>query len=73
MTMFFFYRFILKRGGKNISVEEKTQKELSYLVTLSKLRKIYQTNHVDINILEQLNRMNATYLGCYPIPINIKN
>lgn len=73
MTMFFFYRFILKKGGKSIGVEEKTRKEMSYLVTLSMLRKIYQTHQFDIKILEQLNRMNAKCLGCHPIPLNIEN
>lgn len=71
MTMFFFYRFILKRGGKSISVEEKTRKEMKYLVTLSMLRKIYEIHHLDIKLLEQLNRMNAKHLGCQVIPIQL--
>lgn len=49
------------------------RKEMSYLVTLSMLRKIYQTHQFDIKILEQLNRMNAKCLGCHPIPLNIEN
>lgn len=44
---------------------------MKYLVTLSMLRKIYEIHHLDIKLLEQLNRMNANFLGCQPIPINI--
>lgn len=69
MTMFFFYRFILKKGGKSIGVEEKTRKEIMYWMSLSIIRDLYQKGLVNFEILEKFNIKNAETFECKVVPI----
>lgn len=52
---------------KTINEEEKRKNERIYLASVAVIRRLYQKQVVDIEILRRLNQKNAETMKCLPI------
>ena len=62
-------RFMRCKEQITVETEYNEENEVTYLVTLDMLRRVYKSGEVKKEVLDRLNKKNAEALNCKVIPL----
>lgn len=62
-------RFMRCKEQITVGTEYNEENEVTYLVTLDMLRRVYKSGEVKKEVLDRLNKKNAEALNCKVIPL----
>ena len=62
-------RFMRCKEQITVGTEYNEENEVTYLVTLDMLRRVYKSGEVKKEVLDRLNKKNAEALNCQVIPL----